>query len=60
MLADTPRTVWFHWMQGRGNMPPIISACLTSWVDRNPDWNVVFVDGHNVLELPRARRGTGR
>ncbi len=50
MLADIPRVVWFHWMQGRAKMPPVVPECLKSWIDKNPDWNVVFLDSDNVWE----------
>lgn len=48
MLTDTPRVVWFHWMQGRAEMPPVVVECLASWTKMNPHWEVVFVDGNNV------------
>jgi len=55
MLTAGPRVVWFHWMQGRAAMPPVPAACLASWERRNPDWEVVFVDGDSVWQyLDRA------
>jgi len=48
MLADVPRRVWFHWMQGRSEMPPVVRECLASWIRRNPDWEVVFLDRESV------------
>lgn len=48
MLAETPRVVWFHWMQGRAEVPPVVRECLASWAKMNPQWEVAFVDGSNV------------
>lgn len=31
-------------------MPPVVAACLASWIDSNPDWDVVVLDGHNVWD----------
>lgn len=48
MLADGPRRIWFHWMQGRSEMPPVVGACLASWIRKNPDWDVVCLDRDSV------------
>ncbi|HQZ37746.1 MAG TPA: capsular polysaccharide synthesis protein [Vicinamibacterales bacterium] len=50
MLADIPRRVWFHWWQGRREMPPVVGECLKSWTSMNPDWDLVFLDAHSVWE----------
>lgn len=49
-LADMPRRIWFHWMQGRENLPLIPRACLESWQKMNPDWEVVFLDANNIWD----------
>ena len=48
MLADIPRRVWILWMQGRSSMPPVVRECVASWIRKNPDWEVVFLDRENV------------
>ncbi|MEZ5287761.1 MAG: capsular polysaccharide synthesis protein [Vicinamibacterales bacterium] len=50
MLAEVPRRIWFHWRQGHAAMPPVVRACLDSWIAANPDWDVTFVDGQSVWQ----------
>lgn len=43
-----PKTIWFLWLQGIAQAPPIIKMCLDSWQRENPDWNLVVLDEKNL------------
>ena len=44
------RIIWVMWLQGLDSAPHAVRECYNSWVTRNPDWQVVFLDEHNFHE----------
>tara|TARA_B100000745_G_C20126393_1_gene385835 strand:- start:370 stop:1206 length:837 start_codon:yes stop_codon:yes gene_type:complete len=49
------KKIWFTWFQGYELAPRIVKDCYQSWVARNPDWEVVFLDNDsykNYVTLP--------
>ena len=43
-----PRTIWFAWLQGLDDAPDVVKRCLTSWIARNPGWDVRFLDRESL------------
>ncbi len=43
-----PKTIWFLWVQGLSDAPRVVRKCYESWLRYNPDWNIVWLDEHNV------------
>jgi hypothetical protein len=46
-----PRVVWMLWFQGWDDAPPLVEACLRSWREHNPGWEVRTLDDTSVDEL---------
>lgn len=42
------KTIWMAWLQGAEAAPPVVRACIDSWITRNPGWEVRVVDAHSV------------
>jgi hypothetical protein len=38
------KTIWVLWFQGMAQAPYVVRKCYDSWVERNQEWNVVFLD----------------
>lgn len=45
------RTIWLLWHQGEDQAPPLIRACLASWRQRNPTWQVRVLDQRSLDAL---------
>ncbi len=45
-----PRKIWFLWLQGYDDMPPLVQKCHQSWRQCNPDWEFTFLDEHNIYD----------
>ncbi len=45
---DFPKTIWFLWVTGLAGAPKVVLKCYGSWLKHNPDWNIVFLDEHNI------------
>jgi capsular polysaccharide synthesis protein len=43
-----PRRIWIYWEQGWDEAPELVAACRRSWIDRNPDWELVSLDSANL------------
>ena len=56
-MQSLPRTIWFHWMQGLPEAPPIVRACHQSWLKANPNWEVVVIDENNLGAYTRTDFG---
>lgn len=68
---DMPKVIWFLWLQGLDNAPPLVRACHDSWRARNPGWRVMCLDedtlrahasadyssGHLARLIPQHRAG---
>lgn len=39
-----PKTIWILWLQGLDEAPYVVRKCYESWRERNPGWQVVFLD----------------
>ena len=48
------RNIWFYWNQGWEAAPWFVKLNYISWVTRNPDWKIVFLDDNNVRKYSRA------
>ena len=40
-----PRKIWIYWDTGEATAPPVVKACIDSWRDLNPGWEVTVLDG---------------
>lgn len=50
--STVPRVIWTLWLQGWDQAPPLVRACLASWREQNPGWDLRALDGHDVAHLP--------
>ena len=48
------RIVWFYWSQGWAEAPWFVKRNYLSWVVRNPEWKVVFLDDSNIEKYSDA------
>jgi len=42
------RRVWFLWLQGLHDAPEVVRRCYSTWITRNPTWEVVPLDNENL------------
>jgi mannosyltransferase OCH1-like enzyme len=42
------KKIWFLWFQGIESAPEIVKQCLESWIRKNPEWEVIVLDSHNL------------
>jgi hypothetical protein len=42
------KIIWTCWFQGWENAPELVCACITSWRDRNPGWDVRCLDASTI------------
>jgi hypothetical protein len=55
------RRLWFLWLQGIEQAPPLVRRCLESWRHWNPDWHIELVDEDRLrLLLPEYHQWVGR
>ena len=61
--AVLPERIWVYWDQGWDRAPMIVKRCLSSWVDKNPTWEVHRLDRASVRQhtpdIPRKLFGRG-
>jgi hypothetical protein len=43
-----PKKIWFLWLQGIDESPPIVRVCRNSWVANNPTWDFHFLTYDNL------------
>ncbi len=48
--SEFPKIIWVMWWQGYETSPAIVKRCIRSWVKKNPDWELVFLDKDSVKE----------
>lgn len=48
--AEENKTIWFCWLQGEENAPPIIAKCLQSIRRYCPDYKVVVLTWENIKD----------
>lgn len=52
-----PKEVLLYWHQGWDRAPDLVKRCATTWLARNPSWNVNVTDRDSVekkVSIPRA------
>src|ERR1022692_2049355 len=49
--TSLPKIIWILWLQGIDNAPYVVRRCYESWVERNPGWRVVFLDGQLLAKF---------
>ena len=42
------KVIWMLWFQGRDAAPPLVRACIDSWLYYNPTWRVVLLSSENL------------
>lgn len=50
------KPIFMLWFQGWGQAPPICKACVRSWKQLNPGWQVVLLDCHTLPAWCNWRR----
>lgn len=45
-----PRIIWMMWAQGEYEAPPLVRACIESWRELNPNWEVRVLDNTNFRD----------
>lgn len=45
------KTIFFMWLQGIENAPPVVQACYSSWVRMNPGWTVQLLDSATIRDF---------
>jgi hypothetical protein len=45
-----PKKIWFLWYQGLTDAPLVVKKCYESWQKYNPEWEVIFLDEHNLKD----------
>lgn len=55
MPRSIPKKIWLYWDSGEASAPPLVRACIDSWRQKNPDWDVQVLDATSApqtVELP--------
>ncbi|WP_299251788.1 capsular polysaccharide synthesis protein [uncultured Cytophaga sp.] len=42
------KIIWILWLQGEKNMPHVVKLCYNSWLEKNPDYNIILLDNISV------------
>jgi len=55
-----PKKIWMLWFQGLSDAPFVVKKCVDSWVNENPNWEVIILDENNlskyvVIDLPEKK-----
>ena len=48
------KVIWTCWLQGPAHAPELVQKCLSSWEERNPDWEVRRLDASTALQFAPA------
>lgn len=48
---ETYKVIWFLWLQGKSNMPPIVKLCFNSWLLKNKSWQLHFLCNDNLSDF---------
>ena len=48
--GEVPKRVWIYWEQGWDQAPPLVAACHRSWVERNPDVEIIALNAQSVYD----------
>ncbi|MCP4125819.1 MAG: hypothetical protein GY753_02000 [Gammaproteobacteria bacterium] len=55
MPEPSTRIIWMYWHQGWDDAPPLVRQALSSWQQKNPDYEVRALDAqsiHDYVRLP--------
>jgi hypothetical protein len=44
------KIIWTYWHQGLEDAPPVVKPCLEQWKHLNPEWEIRFIDQHNMYD----------
>lgn len=47
-LMTVPRRIWTCWFQGLDTAPPVVRACVSSWLRHNPTWELRCLEAKTV------------
>lgn len=42
------KIIWILWLQGKKDMPHVVKLCYNSWIEKNPDYNIILLDNISV------------
>ncbi|WP_171060841.1 capsular polysaccharide synthesis protein [Poseidonocella sp. HB161398] len=45
-----PKRIWIFWQTGEATAPPLVRACIDSWRQMNPGWEVTVLDQGNLAQ----------
>ena len=43
--------IFIYWHQGWDEAPEICRFCRQTWIDKNPDWEVITLDSNSIKEF---------
>jgi hypothetical protein len=46
--SSVPKRIFFYWDNGINDAPSLVVNCFDSWKNKNPDWELVFLDDKNL------------
>ena len=49
--SSVNRTIWIYWDQGFADAPPIVQACVQSWKNKNPGWEIKLIDAETFADF---------
>ena len=49
--AELPRTIWMLWLQGWGEAPELVDACVRTWRRCNPGWELRLLAENDLPAL---------
>lgn len=52
--SNIPKKIWTFWYQGLSDAPFLVKKCIASWADKNPGWEVIVLDRHNLKQYMPA------
>jgi len=48
-LSDDEKIIWTLWFQGEAAAPEIVTRCINTWREKNPDFKLVFLSEDNIF-----------
>ena len=49
-LSDDEKIIWTLWFQGEAAAPEIVTRCINTWREKNPDFKLVFLSEDNIFD----------
>lgn len=47
---NIPKKIWIFWNTSETTAPPVVRACIDSWRQQNPGWDVTVLDQDNLAQ----------